>query len=357
MQQLSSNYFSNNPINTSGNSDLTNQVQGPNKNPLLIGGLISAGIAAITEIATTIYNNKKADDRADENMDFQREQFDYQQYLNENQQQIQASDAAKAGINPLAMHGNSLSSTSFSGSSSQRQQMDLSSLTGLLSPLLQYKLGKEQLSQDKYLANQDRDLSREQKQLDLQMQKEELQEMKQKRISDQISQFANNLTSLKTALISSNASKYGADKSSSASRYSADKSLEGTKYSVDNSWGKEEEIAKQEFLAALAANQDERQANLDYANLLKTYAETNLTDTQRKGLAHDIIKSMAMNLRTNDTDPGLYGQIMQSFRDILSITDQRRLAQIYNSLNSIKNAPPKRAQLRPRINFRKNNGR
>lgn len=353
MQQLSSNYFSNNPISTTGNSNLTDQVQGPNNNAFIIGSLITGAIDAIVTGVSTWYNNKKADERADKNEEFQREQFEYQQYLNENQQQIQASDAAKAGINPLAMNGNSLSSTSFSGSSSQRQPMDLSSLTGLIAPLLQYKLGKEQLSQDKYLANQDRDLSREQKQLDLQMQREELQEMKQKRISEQISQFANNLTTLKSAIISSNASKYGADKSYSASIYGSNKSLEGTKYSVDNSWGKNEEIAKQEFLATLLANQDERQANLDYANLLKTYAETNLTDTQRKGLAHDIIKSMAMNVRTNDTDSGIYGQIMSTFRDLLSSTDKQRLLQIYNSLNSVKNAPPKRAQVKPRINFRK----
>lgn len=44
---------------------------------------------------------------------FAREQFEYQKYLNENQISIQASDASRAGINPIAMHSGSLSSGSF----------------------------------------------------------------------------------------------------------------------------------------------------------------------------------------------------------------------------------------------------
>ncbi len=44
---------------------------------------------------------------------FAREQFEYQKYLNHNQLSIQASDASRAGINPIAMHSGSLSSGSF----------------------------------------------------------------------------------------------------------------------------------------------------------------------------------------------------------------------------------------------------
>lgn len=44
---------------------------------------------------------------------FAREQFEYQKYLNKNQISIQASDASRAGINPIAMHSGSLSSGSF----------------------------------------------------------------------------------------------------------------------------------------------------------------------------------------------------------------------------------------------------
>ena len=44
---------------------------------------------------------------------FAREQFEYQKYLNQNQISIQASDASKVGINPIAMHSGSLSSGSF----------------------------------------------------------------------------------------------------------------------------------------------------------------------------------------------------------------------------------------------------
>lgn len=44
---------------------------------------------------------------------FAREQFEYQKYLNHNQISIQASDASRAGINPIAMHSGTLSSGSF----------------------------------------------------------------------------------------------------------------------------------------------------------------------------------------------------------------------------------------------------
>lgn len=44
---------------------------------------------------------------------FAREQFEYQKRLNHNQISIQAADAARAGINPIAMHSGSLSSGSF----------------------------------------------------------------------------------------------------------------------------------------------------------------------------------------------------------------------------------------------------
>lgn len=44
---------------------------------------------------------------------FAREQFEYQKYLNKNQISIQAADASRAGINPIALHSGSLSSGSF----------------------------------------------------------------------------------------------------------------------------------------------------------------------------------------------------------------------------------------------------
>lgn len=49
-----------------------------------------------------------------ENFKRQDELFEYQKYLNNNATQIQAADAQKAGINPLAMTGGNLSSGSYS---------------------------------------------------------------------------------------------------------------------------------------------------------------------------------------------------------------------------------------------------
>ena len=48
------------------------------------------------------------------NLDFAKEQFEYQKYLNKNQYKIHASDAQSAGINPIAMSGGSLATGSFS---------------------------------------------------------------------------------------------------------------------------------------------------------------------------------------------------------------------------------------------------
>lgn len=72
----------------------------------LVGSLISNGI-----------NNHWAE----KNYKFQKEQFEYQKYLNNNQTQIQSADAQKAGINPLAMNGGSLSSGNYSNVSSSAE--------------------------------------------------------------------------------------------------------------------------------------------------------------------------------------------------------------------------------------------
>lgn len=68
-----------------------------------------------------------------QNLDLQRQQLDYQRYLNNNQTQIQAADAQKAGINPLAMSGGSLSSGSFSNVSSASQAPQSEGVGDLLS--------------------------------------------------------------------------------------------------------------------------------------------------------------------------------------------------------------------------------
>lgn len=117
----------------------------------------SLGLAAIPGVVTGIINglfgwkaNKDNEKQAEklnaQNLAFQREQFEYQKYLNENQFQMMSSDAAKAGINPLAMSGGNVSSSSFSGSSAQGTQtpINIGDVGSFLSPVLNYKLGMQQ---------------------------------------------------------------------------------------------------------------------------------------------------------------------------------------------------------------------
>lgn len=120
------------------------------------------GLAAIPSAVTGLINglfgwkansdNKKQAEKLNaQNLAFQREQFEYQKYLNQNQFQMMSQDAAKAGINPLAMSGGNVSSSSFSGSSAQGQQtpINVGDLGSFLSPVLNYKLGQQQQQLEK----------------------------------------------------------------------------------------------------------------------------------------------------------------------------------------------------------------
>lgn len=57
---------------------------------------------------------KRQNEQVDEQNALARESFDYNKYLNENRYQISAMDAQKAGINPIAMTGANLTSSSVS---------------------------------------------------------------------------------------------------------------------------------------------------------------------------------------------------------------------------------------------------
>lgn len=92
--------------------------------------IVSAGASLVGSLVQTKHN----DHWNQKNLDFQKEQFQYQKYLNNNQTQIQAADAQKAGINPLAMNGGSLTSGSYSNVSSP---MD-NPLSGFSSAILDY---------------------------------------------------------------------------------------------------------------------------------------------------------------------------------------------------------------------------
>lgn len=72
----------------------------------IIGSVIAGGVALYNGINSKITSNK--------NLSMQKKQLNYQKYLNNNQIQMQVADAQKAGINPIAMQGGSLSSGSYS---------------------------------------------------------------------------------------------------------------------------------------------------------------------------------------------------------------------------------------------------
>lgn len=76
--------------------------------------------------------NKLNQDINEQNLDFSREQFQYQKYLNNNQFQIQSADAQKAGINPLAMNSGSLHGGSYSNSFNPMESV----YNGELGPLM-----------------------------------------------------------------------------------------------------------------------------------------------------------------------------------------------------------------------------
>lgn len=79
-----------------------------------IGGAIGSTVGTIISRDKTNKSNEKINEK---NLDFAREQFQYQKYLNNNQFQIQSADAQKAGINPLAMNAGSLNGGSYSNAS------------------------------------------------------------------------------------------------------------------------------------------------------------------------------------------------------------------------------------------------
>lgn len=83
-------------------------------------GSIGSTIGSIISQDRTNKVNAKINKK---NLDFAREQFQYQKYLNNNQFQIQSADAQEAGINPLAMNAGSLSGGSYSNSSNPMESV------------------------------------------------------------------------------------------------------------------------------------------------------------------------------------------------------------------------------------------
>lgn len=129
-----------------------------------VPGLVSGVVNGLFGWKANKDNLEQAEGLNSKNLAFQREQFEYQKYLNQNQYQMMAQDAAKAGINPLAMSGGNVSSSSFSGSSAQGNQtpINVGDLGSFLSPVLNYKLGMQQQRLDEKRTNLELQLGYEQ---------------------------------------------------------------------------------------------------------------------------------------------------------------------------------------------------
>ena len=91
------------------------------------GGPLLATLASSADVIGSIWSkersNKMNKEINEKNLDFAKEQFQYQKYLNNNQFQIQSADAQKAGINPLAMTAGSLNGGSYSNSSNPMESV------------------------------------------------------------------------------------------------------------------------------------------------------------------------------------------------------------------------------------------
>ena len=117
----------------------------------IISGIGSVGSAIGSTIGTIISRDKtnKSNEKINEkNLDFSREQFQYQKYLNNNQFQIQSADAQKAGINPLAMTAGSLNGGSYSNSSHPMESVYNGELGSLMAQFASIA-SQKQISDDK----------------------------------------------------------------------------------------------------------------------------------------------------------------------------------------------------------------
>lgn len=127
-----------------------------------IGGTIGNAIGTVISNKQTNKSNQKINEK---NLDFAREQFQYQKYLNNNQFQIQSADAQKAGINPLAMTAGSLNGGSYSNASHPMESVyngELGSLVAEFANIANQKqMNKESNDTSKEIASLNADNSKD----------------------------------------------------------------------------------------------------------------------------------------------------------------------------------------------------
>lgn len=116
------------------------------------GGPLLATLASSADIIGSIWSkertNKMNKEINEKNLDFAKEQFQYQKYLNNNQFQIQSADAQKAGINPLAMTAGSLNGGSYSNSSNPMESVYNGGLGNLIAEFANIA-NQKQISDDR----------------------------------------------------------------------------------------------------------------------------------------------------------------------------------------------------------------
>lgn len=136
----------------------------------LAGAALAAGaLSAAAGVGSSISNAFTSSRWARKNLDFQKEQFRYQQYMNQLQMQREDSayqravnDAQAAGLSPLAVSGGAvtgdLSSSAFSGVGNNAGQIDSSGITQGINNALgvfQAGLSREQQNNNNALTSSD----------------------------------------------------------------------------------------------------------------------------------------------------------------------------------------------------------
>lgn len=106
---------------------------------------ISTATQVVGSLISSIFNKNSQDTAnsinkqyAEDNISIQQGQLDEQKFLNRNQIQLQAADAQKAGINPLAMNSSALSSGSYSSVNPNQtaSQFDVSGVNNAISSVI-----------------------------------------------------------------------------------------------------------------------------------------------------------------------------------------------------------------------------
>ena len=115
-----------------------------------MGTIIGAAIGAGAGIIGTLVSNHFQNSANAKNLKFAKQQFEYQKYLNQNQISIQAADAQRAGINPMAMNNTNLSSTSMSAGQEAPDTSSIAAGGQIMASAIESGLNA---STQKYIAN------------------------------------------------------------------------------------------------------------------------------------------------------------------------------------------------------------